>query len=213
LPNAPFVVINDPRVSFLARLWFEAARLSGFDVATVIGVRDPSEVIPSVAAQGGPMPEIASAVWLKVNLLTEADTRGVPRVFVEDANLIEDWRRELERISVALGIDLHIRDEAAIEHLLRPKLLLQRRDGSMTNIAEAEWISVVYDAMSAAARDEPLDESALERAFAAFRASERGFRPIFEGFQRLDKMSKHFRPTVMGMIDKARATASRRRGN
>jgi hypothetical protein len=212
LRPAPFVVINDPRITLLSGLWFEAARLSGFDVVTVLSVRHPSEVLSTVAATGA-MPEVASAWWLKVNLLAEADTRGVPRVFVEYANLVQDWRREVQRISVAVGIDLQTRDERAIEQFLKPNLHRLRHGGQMENLAGAEWISVVYEAMSAAARDQDLDSAELDRAFAAYRARERGFRPVFDGFARLDKMSKHFRPSVMNMIDKARATANKKRAN
>jgi hypothetical protein len=82
----------------------------------------------------------------------------------------------------------------------------------MAEVAGADEISAVYDVMSATARDQPLDLAELDRAFAAYRARERSFRPLLDGFQRLDKMSKHFRPSVMKMIDKARETAANRRG-
>jgi hypothetical protein len=211
LPIAPLVVFKDPRISLLSGLWFEAARRSGFDIAVVIAVRRPSEVIASVGTKSPVMPEVSSALWLKVNLLAETTTRSVSRVFVEHANLVEDWRREVERISVALGIELEARDERAIEQLLKPKFYQQRPDSLVSDMVAAERLSVVYEAMAAAARDHPLDQSALDQAFAAYRATERGFRPVFEGFQRLDKMNQHFRPSVMKMIDKARATAIRRR--
>lgn len=103
LPPAPLVVIKDPRINLLSDMWFEAARKSGFDVATVIAVRHPTEVIASVAAQADASPEFSSALWLKFNLLAEAHTRDVPRVFVGYPNLLEDWRTEMKRISVALG--------------------------------------------------------------------------------------------------------------
>ena len=49
MPAAPLVVIKDPRITLLTDLWFEAARSAGFDVAVVIAVRHPQEVIESVA--------------------------------------------------------------------------------------------------------------------------------------------------------------------
>jgi hypothetical protein len=39
----------------------------------------------------------------------------MPRVFVEYANLLNNWRREIKRISAALTIDLTTRDEGSIE--------------------------------------------------------------------------------------------------
>ena len=39
----------------------------------------------------------------------------MPHVFVDYANLLDNWRREMKRISAALAIDLNTRDEGAIE--------------------------------------------------------------------------------------------------
>ncbi len=58
-------------------------------------------------------------MWLKYNLLAERNTRALPRVFVDYANLLEDWRREVKRISAALAIDLSTRNESAIEQFLK----------------------------------------------------------------------------------------------
>ena len=101
-------------------MWFEAARLAGFDIAAVIAVRHPQEAIASLAAKRGVSPELSSALWLKYTLLAERHTRGVPRVFVEYANLLEDWRRETKRISAAVSIYLETQDEGAVGEFLEP---------------------------------------------------------------------------------------------
>jgi hypothetical protein len=212
LPTAPFVVVKDPRITLLSGLWFEAADLAGFDVVTVIAVRHPKEVVASVAKRSAALPEISHALWLKVNLLAEAETRSVPRVFVEYVNLIADWRREMKRVSVALGIDLDCRDEGAIEEFLRPNLHHQRDSGPVTDLFGADWISSVYDALGGAARDEAVDQAALDEVLQAYRVSEHDFRAVFDGFQRLDKMNRYLRPSVMKMLYEARAVANRRRG-
>jgi hypothetical protein len=212
MPCAPLVVIKDPRITMLSSMWFEAAHLAGFDVVTVVAVRHPKEVIASIAKRSPAQPELSNVVWMKANLLAEAGTREVPRVFVEYSNLLEDWRREMKRISVALGVSLDARDEDAIEDFLKPNLYHQRDTGSVTDLFGADWISVVYDSLSAAARDEPWDQSALDHVFEAYRTSERDFRAVFEGFHRLEKMNRYFRPSVMKMIYEVRAIAARRRG-
>jgi hypothetical protein len=212
LPAAPLIVIKDPRITLLSGMWFEAAHLAGFDVATVIAVRHPKEVIASVAKRSGALPEISSALWLKVNLLAERHTRGMPRVFVDYANLLENWHREMKRISVALGINFDTPDEGAIEEFLTPSLHHQRHVGPVADLFGADWISSVYDALSAAARDEHWDQDALDRVFEAYENGERDFRAVFEGFQRLDKMNRFFRPSVMKMLFEVRAIAHRRRG-
>ena len=194
LPAAPLVVIKDCRITALSGMWFEAARLAGFDIAAVIAVRHPQEVIASLAASNRTSPELSSALWLKSNLLAERHTRALPRVFVEYANLLEDWRREIKRISAALAIDLNTRDEGAIEEFLEPDLHRQRDCGPVTEPFGTDWISAVYEALRAGARDEPWDQSVLDRVFEAYRASEHGFRAAFERFQRFNKLMA--RPAV-----------------
>jgi hypothetical protein len=100
-------------------------------------------------------------------LLAERQTRGQPRAFVEYANLLADWRREVTRISSKLGIDLGTRDKAAIEEFLKPDLRRQRNSAPATNLFGTVWISQAFDAMCAAAEDEPLDEPSLDRVFEA----------------------------------------------
>lgn len=186
LPYAPIVVIKDLYITALSEMWFDAARQAGFDIAVVVALRHPQEVIASVAASRRLSPELPhalpSAMWLKYNLLAERSTRGVPRVFVEYANLLEDWRREIKRISAALGIDLASRDEGVIDEFLTRDLHRNRDYGPVTEPFGTDWVSAVYQAAQAAARDEPWQESALNRVYDAYRASERAFRTAFKDF-------------------------------
>lgn len=188
LPAAPLVVIKDPHIVALSNIWFEAARSAGFDVAAVIAVRHPQEVIASQAAAGPTSPELSSAVWLKSCLLAERNTRALPRVFVDYANLLDDWRREMTRISMTLGIDLGTRDEDAIDEFLTPDLRHQRYHGPVSDRFGAVWMSTVYETLQAAARDEPWDASALDRVFDAYQASERDFRAAFDNRRALVAM-------------------------
>ncbi len=212
LPAAPLVVIKDPRLTLLSEMWFEAARLAGFDIVTVIAVRHPQEVIESIAVRSGASPELSSALWLKYNLLAERDTRGVPRVFVHYDNLLEDWRREVKRISAALAIDLDTRDEGAIEEFLKKDLRHQRHHGSVTEPFGTDWMSTVYDALCAVAGDELCDESALDSVFEGYRASEHAFRAVFENQHRFNKFYRFFPSSAFKLLTEALATANRRRG-
>ncbi len=211
LPPAPLVVIKDLNITALSGLWFEAARLAGFDIVAVIAVRHPQEVSGSLAAFNRTSPELSSALWLKYTLLAERHTRGLRRVFVEYTNLLGDWRREIARISAALAIDLNTRDEDAIEEFL-PDLYRQRHRGPVTESFGSGWISTVYDALRAAARDVPWDQSALDRVFEAYRASEFGFRTAFEDFHRLHKFNWLIRPSILNLIYEVLAMAHRRNG-
>jgi hypothetical protein len=211
LPAAPLVVIKDPQITALSGLWFEAARLAGFDVVAVIAVRHPQEVIASWSASNRASPELASALWLKYNLLAERHTRALPRVFVEYANLLDDWRREVKRISAALAIDLDTRDEGAIEEFLTPDLRRQRHGGPMIELFGTDWNSTVYEALCAAARDEPWDGSVLDRVFEAYRASAHGFRTAFEDYRGL-RNRVWLRPSILGLVGEVLALAHRRSG-
>jgi hypothetical protein len=212
LPAAPLVVIKDPRITVLSGVWFEAARLAGFDSVAVIAVRHPQEVIASLAKRTPASPELSGALWLKYTLLAERHTRGLPRVFVEYANLLDDWRREITRISAALAIDLNTRDEGAIEEFLKQDLHRQRRCGPVTELFGTDWISTVYEALRAAARDEPWDGPALDRVFEAYRASEHDFRTVFEDFHRFRRLNRLFRPSILKLNYEVLALAHRRRG-
>jgi hypothetical protein len=214
LPAAPFVVIKAPKITLLSGLWFEAARLAGFESAAVITMRHPQEAIASLATTLRVSPELASVWWLKRNLLAERRTRGVPRVFVDYANLLEDWRREVKRISAALVIDLDTRDAGTIEEFLTSDLRRQRHCGPVMELFGANWFSLVYEALRAATRDEPWDQSALDRVFEAYRVSEHDFRTVFEDFHQLSNSVLHrlSRPSFGRTILEVVAMAHRRRG-
>lgn len=218
LPAAPLVVIKEPKMTALSGMWFEAARLAGFDVVTVIAVRNPQEVIGSLAKRAGRQnyvkdsPELTCAWWLKYTLLAEKDTRGMPRVFVEYANLLEDWRREVKRISVALGTELNTRNEAAVDEFLTTDLRHHRNLGAVTEPFGSDWISAVYEALSAAARDEPWDQAALDRVYREYLAGERGFRTAFEDVDRYRKLNRLMPPSLVKLSLGALALAHRRRG-
>ncbi|HVP50493.1 MAG TPA: hypothetical protein VMT05_00155 [Terriglobales bacterium] len=212
LPAAPLVVIKDPRIALLSGLWFEAAQLDGFDVVTAIAVRHPQEVIASLGAKARVSPELAGALWLKYNLVVERHAYGVPRVFVDYANLLDNWRGEIKRISAALEVDLDTQDEGAIDEFLTPDLRRQRHCGSVTEPFGTEWISPVYETLRAAARDEPWDRSVLDRVFEAYRASEYGFRMAFEDSRRLDKRNRLLPLPIMKLGLEGLAMAHRCKG-
>jgi hypothetical protein len=217
-PAAPLVVIKEPKLTAVSGIWFEAARLAGFDIAAVIAVRHPQEVIGSLAKRAARQryvqasPELTSAWWLKYTLLAERDTRGVPRVFVEYANLLEDWRREVKRISTALEIDLSTRDEGAVEEFLSPDLRHHRHGGPVPEPFGTDWMSVVYETLSAAAGDEPWDRSELDRVFEAYQASEHGFRKALVDADRYRKLNRLMLPSLVKLALEVLAIAHRRRG-
>ena len=73
-------------------------------------------------------------------------------------------------------------------------------------------MSVVYETLGAAARDEPWDGSALDRVFEAYRATEYGFRTAFEDFQRYRNLNRLMPPSLVKLALEVLALAHRRRG-
>lgn len=218
LPTAPVVVIKEPKTTTVSGIWFEAARQAGFDVAAVIAVRHPDEIIGSLAKRANQQnyvdssPELTCAWWLKYSLLAERDTRAVPRVFVEYANLLKDWRLEVKRISAALAIDLDIEDERAVDQFLTPDLRHHQTRGVVTEPFGTDWIGTVYETLAAAARDEPWDVSALDRVYAAYAASERGFSKAFDDSRRYRNINRLLPPFLVKLGLETLALAHGRKG-
>ena len=79
LPAAPLQLVKEPRITALSMFWFEAAIRLGYSIRMVIPVRHPQEVVASLATRDGATPELASALWLKYNLLAERHSREFAR--------------------------------------------------------------------------------------------------------------------------------------
>lgn len=209
LPPAPVYIIKEPRITALSDFWFAAARQMGFCLAAAIPVRHPEEVSASQTACYQISSELASALWLKYNLLAERHSRGLPRVFIEYSNLLQDWRGEVARIETALSVDLSVRDEAAIDDFLSPDLRRQRHGSRITELFGEPWISRVYAALSAAARDEPLDTNALDAIFDSYGACERGFRICLDEFQTRFAPGAATKPIMTRLLNRLRAAVRR----
>ncbi|MGV9797720.1 sulfotransferase family protein [Mycobacterium sp. NPDC003449] len=212
LPAAPVVVIKVLHISVLADMWFEAARQAGFDVSAVIAVRDPEEVKASLSKFMGASPQLSGALWLKYNLLAERETRGMPRVFVEYSNFLDDWRREVKRISDVLPVDLDTSDEVGVESFLEPGLRRQRQCGPVTEPFGADWLATTFTAFRDAAHDEPFDEETVDRVFTAYQACENGFRKTFADFDGHFNLPYRLSRTFLRPVFEALAFAHGRKG-
>ncbi len=70
-----------------------------------------------------------------------------------------------------------------------PDLQHQKHCGPVTDPVGTGWISVVYETLRAATRDEHGEQSALNRVYEAYQQVEHGFRTAFEDHQRVDKLN------------------------
>lgn len=103
--DAPLIVLKEPRVCRFASFFMEALRGNGFEVAPVINVRNPLEVIASLEARDGISRADAALLWLRHVLDAERCTRGMPRAVTTYDSLLTDWRVQLAHITNSLDIE------------------------------------------------------------------------------------------------------------
>ena len=72
-------------------------------------------------------------------------------------------------------------------------------------------MSAVFEALTAATRDEAWERSVLDRVFEAYRASER-LRTAFEEFDRFHRINRLSLPSLLKLFLGTVAIAHRRRG-
>jgi hypothetical protein len=200
LSELPLLVIKEPRVTALSEFWFEAARQLRMAIRIAIPVRHPAEVAASLAARDGASLELSSALWLKYNLLGERASRPYPRVFVDYTRLLDDWRGELARIAKALSVDLVRQNEAAVDEFLRQDLRRQRHSGHIHDPLARGWMSQVYAALCAAARDESIETEVFDEIFDSYRACERAFRVATSDFRTRFSVDTQRNPRIAQLI-------------
>jgi len=210
LRQSDVYVIKDLQITPIAGMWFEAARIAGHNIGAVIAVRHPREVIESVTAMLPIVkPELAAALWLKNSLLAERYTRAAPRVFVEYCYLLEDWRREIKRMSTALDVDLNP-DEIAINEYLAAGECHQQADGSACpEPFGTDWLTTTYQNLHRAAGGDTWREDELDRVFGDYRGSEQRLRTALDNYQRVTKAQ---RLIPRKLILEIAALAHRRKG-
>lgn len=180
------LVIKEQCITELMDFWLSAAERARLAPKVVIPVRHPTAVCRSIAATGfESATEWASAMWLKYCLLAERHSRHVPRVFVEYQNLMNNWPREVERVSESLSVDLDLSRPAAVNDFLSDSLHRQKDSGAILEPFGNSWISQVYAVLSGAAQDRPVDSALLDDIYDAYCASEHTFRTASDSFRRL----------------------------
>ncbi len=162
----PLWGVKDPRLCRLLPLW-----LSAFETLPktkrpkplfVIAVRNPCEAAASLVKREKMSMTKGLWLWLDHMLHAEALTEGYPRVFVNYANLLEDWRAEAARIGKALRVSWPVKAGAAakdIEAFLSPGLRRQFKDDDLGEAPDSlrEWLKTAFDAFRGAGCGEALD--------------------------------------------------------
>jgi hypothetical protein len=135
IPGGPQLVVKDPRSVWTQRLWQEASAEAGYDIRYLSMLRHPAEVIGSRANYYASKADEAArrryetfntARWVNNSLISERETREMPRTFVPYNDLLEDWRSTLGRVRDELGLtfnsDLAAGERHAVDEFVDPDL-------------------------------------------------------------------------------------------
>lgn len=132
----PLSAIKDPRLCRFVQLWARAC--DGMDIRALIAVRDPADVIASLARRNGLSGDVAALLWLRHNVEAERDTRGMRRGVCFYENLMADWRNELSRLASELGLEWPNGTEAGaseIEAFIEPALRHHRGENTLDGLS------------------------------------------------------------------------------
>jgi len=204
LDGGSVFIVKHPTITEFMELWLVAASREGFTVKVVIPIRHPQEVFASIAKirghQFATSIEFTNAFWLKQNLLAEHYSRSLPRIFVEYSSFMMNWRSEIDRVSRVLQIDLEP-DAQAIQGFLTTKLRHQISSGPVVETFSYSWLTRVYAALSAAARDEKLDLETMDEIYNSYRVNERAFRIASSEFRVMfDSIDADLRPQALDSV-------------
>jgi hypothetical protein len=155
------VVVKDPRSVWAQRLWRDAAAEVGRDIRYISMLRHPAESIGSRSTHyvskdspnRGRYETFTTARWINNSVISERETRGQIRAYVQYTDLLEDWRPVVARLRDQLGLsyntDLSREERHAVDDFIEPSL---RRHGvswdgltvpqRLIDLAEAVWADV-----------------------------------------------------------------------
>ena len=163
---SPFV-LKDPRICRFVPLYKDILNAADIAVLPVLVVRNPLEVMDSLARRDGMERADAALLWLRHVLEAERATRGQKRVFVEYGALLEDWQAQLDRIVTAFGLRELATDEdtaQVVAAFLDPKLRHSERTGEELNHDPvlAGWVLETWKALATLVRT-PASREAMAR--------------------------------------------------
>lgn len=89
-PGDRAIVLKDPRISVLTRVWDEGLRRAGYAPVHVAMIRDPREVAASLMQRNGLSQAHALGIWATATLAVDLDTRSSTRLLVTYDSLLDD---------------------------------------------------------------------------------------------------------------------------
>jgi glycosyltransferase involved in cell wall biosynthesis len=98
---------KDPRVAMLLPFWKQVFAHCEYDVKYVLAVRNPMSVAKSLRERDGFDSARSYLLWLGHVLTSLQFSAGATRIMVDYDNLMQSPDREIDRLSVALGLEIN----------------------------------------------------------------------------------------------------------
>lgn len=102
--DKPLIVIKDPRICRFLPLFLSILEELAIDPVALFVLRNPLEIAHSLFRRDGISVARSIAMWLRHVLDAERESRGMPRHFVTYANLVKDWRYEIQIATEKIGV-------------------------------------------------------------------------------------------------------------
>ena len=132
------IVLKCPRICRLVPFWEAVLRNAGYDIATVMIIRDPEDVFRSLAARSArpefrpaaiTQPEHSALLRLRYVLDAEYHSRKHNRATIGYTDIVSDWNKIAERLLESTGWDIpyisgDIKNQ--IDGLFAPEMRRQR---------------------------------------------------------------------------------------
>lgn len=178
--DAELFVVKEPRICRFATLFVDALHEKNINVAPVIPIRNPLEVIGSIMTRASNWPadtrarlwrddytrSDAALLWLRHILDAESATRDHTRAIVSYDALLRDWRSELAKISQLNSLQFPFKQNDIgpdVDEFLSEKL--RHHTNSHDNVALDPilkgWVSNTYSALRVLSRS-PNSSAAID---------------------------------------------------
>lgn len=164
------LIIKDPRIAGLGIYWAQAVYNLQASAKYVIPVRHPLEVAASLKIRDNLSEELSILLWLKYNLVAERQSRGAKRIFVSYSNMINDYKREINRINKALETGFNVSTKSSeIEEYISLQLYHNRYTKSLSFQNRGSflqnWAECVYSELYKLSNDELTTEQNLDSVY------------------------------------------------
>ncbi len=187
-----WTAVKDPRTTWTLDRWEDASGSLGMDLAYVVMLRHPAEVLGSRATHYGARTDAAEdafavknlAGWINALLVTESRTRGRRRSFLRYDDLLADWRTATARVSAELGLGIATVPEGEahpVDEFIDPQLSRHRLTWDdvrvlpeLAAVADQVWAACerLADAGGSDAEAEAVMDEAGARYAAMYRAAQ-----------------------------------------